>query len=312
MVSLPFKIRESSEGTNEENESKKTIESNETAEGTNSEPDEEFDRKLREFEERLVADEGETLDEKNCESLDEQTEEMEPEKQTLSDFEEQVLDAYEEFGVNREDVKEHWSESQIESIKEALGVSDKEGTENHKETHESENSDSEKYEAVSEYMETVGGNGEVSLLELLQGEESSHAELEEIDRDETEIDEKDETDESVSLTVALAPESGKELIRASRQGCWRQLLILRGSSNQHTIRRRRRAANPRMLMTRKCPANACIQLLQKIQTRTSSESMEQEPERISPEVVEESEREGSIELWFQRLGETGASRNRRN
>ena len=199
MVSLPSRIRETKEDSERGSGPQKTHEGDRDREGTHPSIEDDLEKKMEAFQERIAAkEEEESHTRESVRGSKEREEESEPPSRVLSEFEETVLDAYEEFGIDREKVKAHWTDTQIEDIEEVLGESDKEIVGVDRESHESEERGLDSVEIASEYVAADAGGGLAYALELGEHAESSLSEVEQLGPEDSESHEENETEEHVA------------------------------------------------------------------------------------------------------------------
>ena len=303
MVSLPYRIRETGEGSDRESEPEKTLEREQNREGTNPGAEGELERRIKEFQEKIVAEEEESRNRENSDALKEHEERIEPPERTLSDFEEKVLDAFEEFGIDREKAKAHWTEGQIENIEDALCVSDKERAESDKETHEFEEKGREKSEPLSEYAVTDEGGGLVCALELGQGEESSLVEVEGLQHEDSGPDETNETNECAAITEEQVRETEQEAVEATAENQGTISDSLRALESTRSAEEEKGNDEPVFADSEKVSDERRISTTSEDTNELPTESTERAFAKSNPEVVEESTHDESIELDSDDSGE---------
>ena len=181
VIGLPFRIRETGEGSGKEGRPERT------------EGHEDIEERVREFLEKLEAEEEAESDIETPAG-----EEREHPSSTVSEFEEDMLEVYEEFGIDGEKVRELWNEDRIKDVEEAVGTpEDREQVESENEKRDLNRTTSESTETVGDHTVVDVGGGLVCVVETGGHEESSLENVEPLEKEQTGSSEEDEVEETV-------------------------------------------------------------------------------------------------------------------
>ena len=181
VIGLPFRIRETGEGSGKEGRPQRT------------EEHEDIEERVREFLEKLEAEEEAESDIETPAG-----EEREHPSSTVSEFEEDMLEVYEEFGIDGEKVRELWNEDRIKDVEEAVGTpEDREQVESENEKRDLNRTTSESTETVGDHTVVDVGGGLVCVVETGGHEESSLENVEPLEKEQTGSCEESEVEEAV-------------------------------------------------------------------------------------------------------------------